>query len=119
MNEPRAGQTRPDYGIDGYPYLVGLSAAALVCWVASGLLGAYGRPAFAIALALVALLPAAPAVLGLRYVLHGKLRHRDRLLDRVAWKGDEQVLDVGTGGGLLLIGAARRAPTGRASGIDI
>ena len=119
MNNPRPGQTRPDYGVDGYPYVVGLSAAALVFGLASGLLGAYGHPALATALALVALLPGAPAVLGLRYVLYEKLLHRDRLLDRVEWEGDEQVLDVGTGGGVLLIGAAKRASAGRAFGIDI
>jgi len=38
----------------------------------------------------------------------GKLKERDRLLDRIPWRGDEAVLDVGCGRGLLLIGAARR-----------
>jgi SAM-dependent methyltransferase len=49
----------------------------------------------------------------------GKLRSRERLLDRITWSGDEQVLDVGCGRGLLLIGAAKRLITGRATGIDI
>jgi arsenite methyltransferase len=49
----------------------------------------------------------------------GKLRARDRLLDRLALHGDETVLDVGCGHGLLLIGAARRLPRGRAIGIDL
>jgi SAM-dependent methyltransferase len=44
---------------------------------------------------------------------------RDRLLERIPWKGHEQVLDVGCGRGLLLIGAARRLSTGTATGIDI
>ena len=48
----------------------------------------------------------------------GKRRQRDRLLDMVSWRGDESVLDVGCGRGLLLIGAARRVPRGRAVGID-
>jgi SAM-dependent methyltransferase len=49
----------------------------------------------------------------------GKLRERDRLLNLVPWTGREQVLDVGCGRGLMLIGAARRVPDGRATGIDI
>jgi len=49
----------------------------------------------------------------------GKLRHRDRLLDRIEWRGDESVLDVGCGAGLLLIGAAKRLSSGKATGIDI
>jgi cyclopropane fatty-acyl-phospholipid synthase-like methyltransferase len=34
-------------------------------------------------------------------------------------RGDETVLDVGPGHGLLLIGAAKRLPRGRAMGIDL
>lgn len=49
----------------------------------------------------------------------GKLRDRERLLDRHAWRGDERVLDVGCGRGLLLVGAAKRLTTGTATGIDI
>lgn len=49
----------------------------------------------------------------------GKLKERDRLLDRVPWRGDETVLDVGCGRGLLLIGAAKRLRTGKATGLDL
>ena len=49
----------------------------------------------------------------------GKLAMRDRLLDKIPWTGDEKVLDVGCGRGLLLIGAAKRLKKGRATGIDI
>lgn len=49
----------------------------------------------------------------------GKHKHRDRMLAKVTWTGAEAVLDVGTGRGLLLIGAATRLTTGHATGIDI
>jgi len=48
-----------------------------------------------------------------------KLELRDRLLDAVQLKGDEKVLDAGCGRGLLVIGAAKRLKSGRATGIDI
>jgi len=48
-----------------------------------------------------------------------KLRMRDRLLDGLQLRGDEQVLDVGCGRGLMLIGAAKRLTTGTATGIDL
>jgi SAM-dependent methyltransferase len=48
-----------------------------------------------------------------------KLGLRDKLLDVVELKGDEKVLDVGCGKGLLLIGAAKRLKSGRATGIDL
>jgi ubiquinone/menaquinone biosynthesis C-methylase UbiE len=54
---------------------------------------------------------------------YGKLQTRDRLLDLVGarrpWTGDEAVLDVGCGRGLMLLGAARRLTSGRAVGIDL
>ena len=37
----------------------------------------------------------------------------------IPWRGNETVLDVGTGRGLLMIGAARRLTTGISVGIDI
>ncbi len=48
----------------------------------------------------------------------GKAREREDFLDKLAWRGDERVLDVGCGLGLFLIGAAKRLSTGRAVGID-
>ncbi|MGH9077570.1 MAG: class I SAM-dependent methyltransferase [Acidimicrobiales bacterium] len=49
----------------------------------------------------------------------GKVRVRDRLLDSLKLCGDEDVLDLGCGSGLMLIGAATQTPAGTATGIDL
>jgi predicted RNA methylase len=49
--------------------------------------------------------------------LFGKFRARDALLNAVPWRGDEQVLDVGCGHGLMLIGAAK--PGGHVAIFDV
>lgn len=49
-----------------------------------------------------------------------KTRVRDRLLDGRRWIGDEKVLDVGCGAGLVAIGAARRLTCGgTVHGVDL
>ncbi|MGH9864900.1 MAG: class I SAM-dependent methyltransferase [Candidatus Acidiferrales bacterium] len=59
------------------------------------------------------------AALMLASSYYGKFRACNRLLDGLSLRGDETVLDVGCGHGLLLIGAAKRLPRGRAMGIDL
>ncbi|MET3119857.1 arsenite methyltransferase [Undibacterium sp. GrIS 1.8] len=53
----------------------------------------------------------------------GKLLSRDRLISQIdekrPWCGDEMVLDVGCGRGLMLIGAAHKLSNGTAIGIDL
>lgn len=58
-------------------------------------------------------------LLMLLYSTYGKLSHRDRMLNMIDWTGNEMVLDIGTGRGLLMIGAAKRLTTGKSTGIDI
>lgn len=53
------------------------------------------------------------------YGISGKFVMRDFMLDKVKWKGNEHVLDVGTGRGLFMIGAAKRLTTGKSIGTDI
>ena len=82
-----------DYGIDGPGAVVGFVIAGGLC------------------------LAAAAAMLWSSKV--GKLRARDELIGAIPWRGDEQVLDVGCGRGLLLIAAARRLTSGKAIGVDV
>jgi SAM-dependent methyltransferase len=49
----------------------------------------------------------------------GKFLEWDRILDRVALRGDEAVLDIGCGRGAVLTAVARRLTTGRVTGVDI
>ena len=54
----------------------------------------------------------------LLYSLRGKFHHRDRILALAKLRGDEDVLDVGTGRGLLLVGAAKKLVTiGETAGV--
>jgi arsenite methyltransferase len=41
------------------------------------------------------------------------------LLDSRAWRGDEAVLDIGCGRGLVAVAAAHRVPRGNVTGVDI
>lgn len=61
----------------------------------------------------------AEGILMLLYSKLGKFRHRDRLMKLAALRGHERVLDVGTGRGLLAVGAAKQLPQGSVVGIDI
>ena len=109
----------PDYGIDS-PAIVlgqgiaGLSATALAIFKAR----AFGvQVRWIEAAAALYFLHGAWSMV--RYSRSGKLGLREKLLDMFPWRGDEAVLDVGCGKGLLLVGAARRLKTGKAIGVDV
>jgi arsenite methyltransferase len=53
------------------------------------------------------------------YGIKGKFKMRDFILNKVTWKGNENVLDIGTGLGIYMIGAAKHLTTGKSIGIDI
>jgi arsenite methyltransferase len=111
---------RADYGVDAPGVIRGLALGGLAGLAVSLAAALAALTWAALALLALGLVLLAEAALMLRYAWRGKFRHRDRMLAFVPWRGDEQVLDVGTGRGLLLVGAAKRlAAGGRAVGIDI
>jgi len=77
------------------------------------------NPATAIILAFTASLFLFIAAVGIWTSRHGKLLLRDKVLSKLSFKGDETILDLGCGRGLLLIQAAKKIPDGKAVGADL
>jgi SAM-dependent methyltransferase len=114
---------KPDYGIDAPGVIRNLLVIGVALIVSAVLFPTIHISNVIVLWSRSAPWPGASCTLGgvlmLLYAKWGKFRHRDRMLAMVRWRGDEQVLDVGTGRGLLLIGAARRLTSGRGTGIDV
>lgn len=118
-------QSKPNYGIDA-PGLVRFffiaGAVALAIFLVALLSSIFGQIPKIIVGVLFGL--AATYLLGMGcFMLYGskvmKLKDREKLLNLVQWSGDELVLDVGCGRGLMLVGAAKRLNFGKAIGIDL
>lgn len=115
-----------DYGLDAPPVIRNLTVAGVASLIAGGTLYwllTPSQPLIATLLLVWGLLAGASllvtAVLMIWSSKVGKLRLRERLIDSLVLHGNETVVDVGCGRGLLLNAAARRLTTGKAIGIDL
>jgi ubiquinone/menaquinone biosynthesis C-methylase UbiE len=126
-------KTSADYGIDAPGVVRNLLIAAVILFALWGTRVAglwsgvfahdFGKTHVSFPLGYMAVWPAITCVLMAVWMLwdskRGKVTDRERLLDQLTWTGGERVLDLGCGRGLMLIGAAKRLTTGKATGIDI
>lgn len=116
---------KPDYGIDapGVVRNLFLAAAAGVLFCLGALFGWWPGVVAHVDLAHTSLWAGIGSGFMGGWMLYdskiGKIKERERLLDLVPWAGTETVLDLGCGRGLLLVAAARRLSTGKATGLDL
>jgi len=114
----------PNYGWDAPGIMLGFlggGGAVVVGGLALANLASFAHARLlGVGLAALGALPLLLGLAMLQYRLAGKLRTRDAILNLINWHGNEAVLDVGTGAGMLMIGAAKRLNRGGcATGIDI
>jgi len=118
--------SKADYGIDGPAIVRTLIIAGVIAVIAGAVVYGAAIPSGPVARAILSALVffagicmLVKAGLMVRWSKCAKLRERERLIDALELTGGERVLDVGCGRGLLLNGAARRLPNGKAFGIDL
>lgn len=122
MTQQTTPPARAQYGFDAPGIMLGLSLGGGASVVLGSVVATLAPGAWRYAGMMVVVLAAVPLLFGLLMVVYafvGKVRTREHILDLADLRGSETVLDVGTGAGLLLVGAAKRTPRGKGIGIDL
>ncbi|GIH45342.1 Methyltransferase domain-containing protein [Microbispora rosea] len=114
MIDPRA-----NYGVDAPGVLAGLIVGGIAELALAAVLFGIGWPIPGAVLLVGGIMLVVGGALFAHTTLRGKFAVWDAELDRLGLKGDEQVLDLGCGRGLVLLKAAARLSSGRATGIDL
>lgn len=119
--------TQPDYNFHMPRFITYPLPVALVSAILAGSVYSLLRPSRPIAASIVV---GVCLLVGLFYLgifailkritsLKRRLYDRDKLISEIPWRGDERVLDVGVGNGILLLSAAKQLTTGKGVGTDI
>lgn len=110
---------KPRFGIDAPTLVLGFAIGGPLLLAAS-LTGWFSQlPALAGTMIYTGLVLCIEAILMTLSSLYGKRIVARKMIAALELRGDEQVLDVGCGRGLLLLETARRLPHGCATGIDL
>ena len=122
----KATYSTGDYGIDAPPVIRNLvlaGAASIVAGFVLNFLVAPAQPVIGAILLVWGVAAGASMIFTAALMMWsskvGKLRFREKVIDSLALRGTETIVDVGCGRGLLLNAAARRLTTGKAIGIDL
>ncbi|GLQ50485.1 class I SAM-dependent methyltransferase [Dyella flava] len=107
------------YGLDAPPVVRNLALCSIACWVLFALSFTTWLPITIKGTQWIGVVFAVGAVSMMWTSRYGKVRRREQLLDRLSWRGNEHVLDIGCGRGLFAVAAARRATQGHVTGVDI
>lgn len=120
---------KPDYGQDVPEMVRDNFIIAIILLVQGVILNVWSRKGQSTFTPLVSLLGKVTLLIGGLCTFDGlaiiwssrvaKLWERNLLIKRLQLRGNERVLDMGCGHGLLLVGVAKHLPRGRAVGVDL
>ena len=108
-----------DYGIDAAPFMRSAFAISGVLALIGMMLEKLDYAGWAIPFFVIGFVPLLLGTIMFFYGKYGKFKMRDYIISKINWRGDERVLDIGSGLGLLLNEVAKHLTAGKAIGIDI